>query len=93
MRKENQRRKRIHEELNFGGRLRYIRTRAGLRQDELAARMGVLPAQISSWESNKHEIGLYAAIALADVFGITIGQLCGREPITKDDDFELCMRF
>lgn len=83
----------MREKLNVGRRLKMIRTSAGLRQDELAKKMHTYPAQISIWERGDVEPGIYAIAAFAEVFGLTIGQITGTEPITKEDFFKLYMDF
>ena len=93
MKRNNPKRAEVMEQINFGARLYRIRTRCGLRQDEVAMRMKTSPAQISQWERGGIEPGISAVVCLAQIFGLTVGQMVGTEPITKEDDFRLCMRF
>ena len=93
MRKSNPKRAEIRERINFGARLRMIRSSCGLRQDELAAKLKTYPAQISTWERSKHEPGVSAVVALAEAFGLSVGQIIGTEPITKEDMFNLYLNF
>ena len=92
-RKNSGKRKEVREQCNFGARLKRIRLSCGLRQDELAARMGVAPAQISQWERGEVEPGVYAVAALAQIFGISTDKLIGLEPITKEDEFRFYMEW
>lgn len=78
----------VRQQCNFGARLKGIRLRCGMRQDELGARMGVSAAQISAWEKGEIEPGVYAVAALAQIFGISTDKLIGLEPITKEDEFK-----
>ena len=78
---------------NFGSNLKMIRTACRLSQDEVAIRMGVAASQISLWEKGETEIGAFAAAGLAEIFGVTVGQLLGLEPITKADLFRFYMEW
>lgn len=83
----------VKEHVCVGRRLKMIRTSAGLRMDELAKKLKTNPGQISIWEKGDVEPGIYAIVAYAEVFGLTVGQVTGTEPINKEDFFKLYMDF
>ncbi len=55
--------------------LREVRRRAGLKQPEIAERMGVSVPQVSRWESGRDAIPSTRLPALADAYRATIGEL------------------
>lgn len=50
----------------------------GLNQAELARKLGVSPVIIGRWERDFHAPNIYSCWDLADFFGCTIDELCGR---------------
>ena len=56
------------------------RRELGLTQEGLAQRLGVTNQAVSKWESGQSCPDIALLPALADIFGITIDQLFGREP-------------
>jgi len=63
----------------------YLRKQKGMTQEELAGRLGVTNQSVSKWESAQccPDIGLLPEIA--DIFGVSIDTLMGRE---KQESFE-----
>jgi transcriptional regulator with XRE-family HTH domain len=62
----------------FGEILKSLRTENNVGQVELANKIGVSKAIISLWETNKRQPTLFALVALADFFNISLDILCGR---------------
>ena len=58
--------------------IRKIRESRGLRQYELADRMGVKQASVSAWESGAAMPSAANLIKLADILGCTVDALLGR---------------
>ena len=56
------------------------RRNLGLTQEGLAQKLGVTNQAVSKWESGQSCPDIALLPALADIFGITIDQLFGREP-------------
>lgn len=90
---KNAKRVAIKETMNLGARIAFLRTSANLTQTDLAKRCGTYPAQISIWEKGDVEPGATVIVLIANVFGITPGQLLGLEEITRADLFDLWLRF
>lgn len=61
--------------MKIGDRIRYLRARAGLTQDELAKRLDVARATVASWEINKRTPDAEALKSLASVFDVTVDYL------------------
>src|SRR5262245_50842438 len=59
----------------FGRRLRELRDAVGLNQAELAERAGVVPANISRWESGDREPLVSQVRKLADALGVPAEEL------------------
>lgn len=71
--------------MKLNEQIAYLRKQKGMTQEELAGRLGVTNQSVSKWESAQccPDIGLLPAIA--DIFGVSIDTLMGRE---KQDSFE-----
>ena len=65
----------------MGARFLELRKRAGLTQEELAREAGVTLSAVRQWERGKRTPMLDTAVRLAKVFGVTVGQLAGTEPM------------
>lgn len=59
--------------------LRAFRARARMKQSEVAAAVGVTANTIMNYENGEGGIGYETAWALADLFGVTLGELGGRD--------------
>lgn len=59
--------------------LRACRAKARMKQSEVAAAVGVTTNTIANYENGEGGIGYETAWALADLFGVTLGELGGRE--------------
>lgn len=62
----------------IGDKIKELRKARGLSQIQLAVQCDVYPDYISWWESGKRMPSLLNAIALADSFGVSLDELCGR---------------
>ena len=63
----------------FKDRLRGLRCERRMTQSELAKEAGVSKASVGNWESGDNLPNLMVASALADILGVTIDELAGRE--------------
>lgn len=63
----------------LGERIKYHRKRLGLTQEQLAERMGVSAQAVSKWENNLSCPDISILPELAEVFGISLDALLGRE--------------
>lgn len=59
----------------MNNRIEEIRTKRGLRQEELAAAMGVSRQTISSLENGRYNPSILLAHKLASYFGLTIEEV------------------
>ncbi|MBR3318692.1 MAG: helix-turn-helix transcriptional regulator [Atopobiaceae bacterium] len=64
---------------DFAGCLRMFRARADLTQAELAKLVGVDTQSIGNWESGVRMPSLRTTVRLADVLGVSLDQLAGRD--------------
>lgn len=64
----------------IGDRIKYHRKRLGLTQEQLAERMGVSAQAVSKWENNLSCPDISVLPVLADVFGISVDELLGKQP-------------
>jgi transcriptional regulator with XRE-family HTH domain len=58
-----------------------ILNHSGLLQKELAGRLNVANQTVSSWATGRSEPGIDTLIRMCEIFGCTVGQLVGTEPI------------
>jgi transcriptional regulator with XRE-family HTH domain len=61
----------------FGDRLKDLRLKKKMSQDELAKEMGLSRTTITMWETNQRKPDLDSAKALAQIFGVTTDYLLG----------------
>jgi transcriptional regulator with XRE-family HTH domain len=61
--------------MEVGTTVRFLRLSAGLKQSDLAARLGVSPNYISLIENNKRDPSLSFLRDLSDEFGVPLGLL------------------
>ncbi len=64
---------------SFSSRLRYYRQRAGLSQQKIGEMLGVSAVAVGKWEKGQAEPGIDKLLALAEKFGVSMDDLCGRE--------------
>ena len=63
----------------FSDRLKTLRKEKKLTQKELAEQIGIKQNSYSDWETGKTEPSFENLIKLADLFGISLDWLFGRE--------------
>lgn len=68
----------------FGERLRDLRLKAGLSQEEAAARLGVTSQALSKWERDKCNPEFSLILPMARLFGISADELLGNEDRRAD---------
>lgn len=65
---------------NFGNRLRALRKKSGLTQEQLAEAIGVNPITISWWENDKYLPKTQSIKALAKALGVSEADLLNEPP-------------
>ena len=63
---------------SIGQAMKRCRERTGMNQAEAAYNAGMYSQIVSKYESGKITPGIRAAIALADLYGVTLDELVGR---------------
>ena len=61
-------------------RIKELREAAGMSQRELGERIGISGPAVSMWESGENRPSLTNLEKLADVLGVSIDAILGREP-------------
>ncbi len=74
-------------ENQFNASLRRIRREKGLTQEQLADAVGVSPQAVSKWEGQSYPDAQLIP-AIADVLGVTIDELFGREPAPEKSFYQ-----
>ena len=67
-------------------RLRELRIKSGLTQNEIAARLNVSGQTILNWENGIYEPKISQLIQLADLFNVTVDYLIERENVPSQAD-------
>ena len=62
----------------FGQIFKEKREAKGWSKNKTALKLGVHPVSIANWEDDKHHPRLLEACDIADLFGCSIDELCGR---------------
>jgi transcriptional regulator with XRE-family HTH domain len=71
--------------MTVGKRIKQLRRERGLNQRELANKIGVTHPIISRWERDENEPHLYSLMGMADLFGVTLDELCCYTPRERKD--------
>lgn len=69
--------------MNIGQKIQELRKQKNIKQEELAAELGVTAAAVSKWENGYTLPDILMLCALADYFGITTDTLLGRDMQVK----------
>ena len=70
----------LSEPVILGARLTEMRQRSGLRQAEVARRLGIDPSVPSLWEQGKRAVPPSRLQPLAEILGVSLDELVGVEP-------------
>ena len=69
--------------MNIGPKIQELRKQKGIKQEELAAELGVTAAAVSKWENGYTLPDILMLCALADYFEVTTDELLGRNAQVK----------
>ncbi len=61
--------------MELGKKLKEARTKAGLKQEELAQQIGVSRQTVSNWENNRSYPDIASIIKLSDLYGLSLDEL------------------
>lgn len=67
-------------------RLRELRNKSGLTQNEIATKLGVSGQTILNWENGIYEPKIGQLIQLADLFNVTVDFLIERDKVPSQAD-------
>ena len=67
-------------------RLRELRIKSGLTQNEIATKLGVSGQTILNWENGIYEPKISQLIELADLFNVTVDYLIERDNVPSQSD-------
>lgn len=62
----------------YAERIRQLRIRAGLTQQQLGNQLGVSAVAVGKWERGQTQPDINSLTRMADIFGATIDELCDR---------------
>ena len=68
------------DQSGFAERLKRLRRRSGLSQEQLAERIDVSRQVVTKWENSEGIPKISNLIALSDCFGVSVDELLGRDP-------------
>lgn len=66
----------------FGGRVREMRTKSGLTQEEVGKAVGVDSSTVGAWERGVAKPHYETMVRLADVLGTSVPELMGRRAVS-----------
>ena len=69
----------------FGQRLSRIRKEKGLTQEDIAKRIVISPQAVSKWENDVSSPDILVLSSLADILGVSVDELLGRENGTSQE--------
>ena len=70
----------------YGERIKAYRRGRNLSQQALGELLGVTSVAVSKWERGQSQPDIPTLNRLADIFGVTLDELCGHETAPKDAD-------
>jgi len=73
------------EKNSFGSRLKELRLRKQITQEQLATYLGVSKSAVGMWEGEKREPDLETVLKVADYFEVSVEYLLGRENQTVNN--------
>ena len=76
-------------EMTLGKRIMQHRKRLGLTQEQLAERVGVSAQAVSKWENDLSCPDISLLPVLAEIFGVTVDELLGKEEPAKVHEAEV----
>lgn len=72
--------------MNTGERIRNLRTKRGLTQEELAKRIGITRARLAKYETGANQIDNEILAQLAEFFNVTTDYLLGTTDLPQSDN-------
>ena len=72
----------------FGQRLSRIRKEKGLTQEDIAKRIVISPQAVSKWENDVSSPDILVLSSLADILGVSVDELLGRENAPHEEKAE-----
>jgi transcriptional regulator with XRE-family HTH domain len=72
--------------MTVGQKIKQLREEHGLNRHGLSKKLGVTPPIISRWERDINEPHLYSLMGMADLFGVTLDELCCYTPRERKDN-------
>lgn len=69
----------------YGEKIRENRVRLGMSQQSLGEKIGLTSVAVSKWERGQSQPDIPTLGKLADIFGLTIDELCGRPAVPSTD--------
>ena len=65
--------------MTLGEKIKELRKDKKITQRKLANKLCVSINTVCNWENNKFDPSLFNCIVMADVFGVSLDELCGRK--------------
>ena len=75
-------------EETFGQRLSRIRKEKGMTQEDIAKRIVISPQAVSKWENDVSSPDILVLSSLADILGVTVDELLGRNTTSNAETVE-----
>lgn len=77
----------------ISNKLKEIRKKNNITQEELAEKLDISRSKVSSWETNRRDITMTDAIKLVNVYNISLDNLFNPKPLEQKQYIELSERF
>jgi transcriptional regulator with XRE-family HTH domain len=69
--------------MTIGQKIKQLRKENGLSRERLADMLFINRTTVLNWENDDNEPHLYSLIGMADIFGVTLDELCCYEKERK----------
>lgn len=81
------------DKVEVGSKIRDLRKRAGMTQQELATLIGVKQSDLSRMENGEYRVSLSSLVKILSVLDMSVGEFFGEKPSLRNDESNLLDSF
>ena len=75
----------------YGEKIKAYRRAMNLSQQALGEQLGISSVAVSKWERGQSQPDIPTLSRLADLFGVSLDELCGHETVPKESDANMAV--
>ena len=74
-------------------KLKELRKSKKITQEQLAEKLDISRSKVSSWETNRRDMSITEAIKLANIYEVSLDNLCEINKITEEEYIKISNKF